>query len=242
MNTMDGRFQDVMQVCRNGHVITDLLYTLPERGLGHCDRCGAVTLHRCLTCGTELPGSVHVPGLVPLGKRQPPQYCPTCGAMFPWTERQGASPSLPARTLEQLLRRLPLAIRQLRERQGERRPLRVEDEADLEDLLRALLPLHFEEVRRHGRTPAYARGNRTDFLLAQEALAVTLKRASGDVRERQLASELTMDISYWQAQPACRTLFCLVYDPEALVAEPRRVETAWSKKHDELGVQLVIAT
>ena len=35
---------DVMQVCRNGHVITDLLHTYPERGLSHCDRCGAPIL------------------------------------------------------------------------------------------------------------------------------------------------------------------------------------------------------
>jgi hypothetical protein len=43
--------QDVMQVCRNGHVITGLLRTCPERGLSHCDRCGAPTLDRCLTYG-----------------------------------------------------------------------------------------------------------------------------------------------------------------------------------------------
>ena len=42
---------DVMQVCRNGHVITDMLRAHPESGLSHCDRCGAPTLDRCLTYG-----------------------------------------------------------------------------------------------------------------------------------------------------------------------------------------------
>ena len=46
----------------------------------------------------------------------------------------------PLALLEELLRRLPRVIRQLRTRQGDRPPLRVEDERDLEDLLRALLP------------------------------------------------------------------------------------------------------
>src|ERR671939_1778842 len=91
MSAIAGWVQDVMQVCRNGHVITDLLHTFPERALSHCDRCGAVTLSRCLTCGREIPGAVYVPGAVPLGSRRPPQYCPTCGAAFPWAERRPAA-------------------------------------------------------------------------------------------------------------------------------------------------------
>src|SRR5436853_7924129 len=77
--------QDVMQVCRNGHVVTDLLRTYPDRGLSHCDRCGAPTLDRCPTCGRELGGAVHVPGLVPLGQLQPPRFCADCGVAFPWS-------------------------------------------------------------------------------------------------------------------------------------------------------------
>ena len=63
MHVAEGPMQDVMQVCRNGHVITDLLRTCPERGQTHCDRCGAATIEQCLTCGQSLPGAIAVPGL-----------------------------------------------------------------------------------------------------------------------------------------------------------------------------------
>src|SRR5260370_35887982 len=95
MSTTDVSGPDVMQVCRNGHVITDLLRSSPERGLTHCDRCGAATIDRCQTCGRELPGAIAVPGLQPVGARRPPLFCPDCGAAFPWTERAGASPPRP---------------------------------------------------------------------------------------------------------------------------------------------------
>jgi hypothetical protein len=234
---------DVMQVCRNGHVITDLLHTFPERGRGHCDRCGADTLERCPTCGRELPGAVYVPGLVPVGNRRPPQFCATCGAAFPWTERPPfSSPSGPLRQLETLLRRLPLVVRQLRARQGERPPFAVEDVGDLEDLVRALLPLYFDDICQEGRAPSYAAGNRTDFLLCGRTIAVTVKHVLPSVGESQLATQIHEDAAYYARQGPCRTLLVGVYDPELLLLEPRRLETAWSRPEDELKVRCVIAS
>src|ERR1700722_9412525 len=83
---------DVMQVCRNGHVITDRLRGDPESGRSHCDRCGAATLDRCLTCGEQLPGAVEVPGLAPIGAWPTPRYCLVCGAPFPWVRRPHVAP------------------------------------------------------------------------------------------------------------------------------------------------------
>jgi hypothetical protein len=50
------------------------------------------------------------------------------------------------------------------------------------------------------------------------------------------------DVASYQAQRACRALVGFVYDPEGLLPEPRQVETAWSKPHDELDVRCVIAS
>ncbi|MGH7171100.1 MAG: DUF2321 domain-containing protein, partial [Gemmataceae bacterium] len=79
MSKIADSLPDVMQVCRNGHVITDLLRNSPERALTHCDRCGAVTMDRCQTCGHELPGAFVVPGLQPVGVRSAPHFCAMCG-------------------------------------------------------------------------------------------------------------------------------------------------------------------
>jgi hypothetical protein len=243
--------RDVMQVCRNGHVITDLLHTYPERGLSHCERCGAETLDRCQTCGRELPGAALLPGLVTLGGARAPQYCADCGAAFPWTNRQpqpapeAAPEAAPELSLEALLHRLPVTVRQLRTRHGNRSPFRVQDVYDLEDLLRAVLPLHFDEVRPERRTPAYALGTRTDFLVRtgrDGVTAVVVKHATAQTAERQVAEQLEEDATYYERHGRVSQLVTLVYDPEGRLREPRQLEALWSKSHGDLVTRCVIAS
>jgi hypothetical protein len=243
MKTAEGRVQDVMQVCRSGHVITDLVHTCPERGLSHCDRCGAETLDHCQTCGQEILGAVPVPGMFTLsGHLRPPDFCATCGAAFPWAQKaEPPAEASPLEILENFLRRLPRVVRQLRSRHGDRPPLRVQDEHDLEDLARSLLPLYFDDVRLESRTPAYAPGTRTDLWLGPEAVAITLKRASSIVREKQLAEQWPEDFTYYERHGKVKTIIGFVYDPEGLLIAPRDLETMWSKRQDGFALHCIIA-
>jgi hypothetical protein len=239
---IDNPLQDVMQVCRNGHVITDLLNTYPDRGLSHCDRCGAMTLDRCATCGMEIPGAVHVPGLVPVGRSQPPEFCASCGAPFPWGKKRELAPaSDPMATLERLLRRLPLVIRQLRSRHINRPAFHVADERDLEDLLRTLLPIFFDDIRPESRTPSYDSGTRTDFRLKPQGIVLTIKRATSRDCEKQLGEHLQEDVSYYEQEGGCKTLVGFIHDPGGFLREPSELEAMWSKPQDRLELHCVIA-
>lgn len=215
MSIIGNTIQDVMLVCRNGHVITDLLRTSPERALAHCDRCGAVTMDRCQTCGHELPGAFLVPGLQPVGVRPAPHFCALCGAAFPWTLQCRPPRRESLAVLDTMLRRLPRVIHQLRVRHSDRPPFHVTDESDLEDILRSLLTLYFDDIRPECRTPSYAAGTRTDFLLSPEGIALTIKLAQPHVLE-----QVPEDACYYRRERKCRTLVVFIYDPEASLREP----------------------
>jgi REase_DpnII-MboI/Uncharacterized protein conserved in bacteria (DUF2321) len=231
---------DVMQVCLNGHVITDRLTSAPESGRTHCHRCGAATLDHCCTCGSRLPGVVPVPDLVPIGSLQAPRYCATCGAAFPWVRRPRAAPRA-LKLLESHLRRLPLMIRQLRWRQGDQPPFRVENERDLEDLVRAVLSLHFDDVRLESRTPRYSPRTRTDFFLPRAKAAITVKYARSDLREPQLRDQWQEDIAYYRARPGCRMLLGFIYDPEGLLQESQILQKMLSESAEGLGLRSIVA-
>jgi hypothetical protein len=237
---------DVMLVCRNGHVITDRLRSSPESGADRCDRCGAATLFRCLTCAQNIPGTIPVPGLVTLGHRTPPAYCSRCGAAYPWTRRPSSHTSQSLSTLETLLRRVPRVVRQLRTRHGTRPPFRVEDERDLEDVLRAILPLQFDDVRSECRTPSYASCTRTDFLILPDQatlfLAVTVKRLESGISERVLEQQWQEDVNHYEQRHDCRALIAFIYDPEGLLREAATLETAWSRPQSDLDLRVIVAS
>jgi hypothetical protein len=141
--------------------------------------------------------------------------------------------------LDNLLRRLPRVVRQLRSRYSDRPAFRIQDVHDLEDLLRALLPLHFDEVRPECRTPRYSAATRTDFWLPAEQIAVTCKHVSRDLGESHLVDHLQEDAAYYRGR--CRSLVVLVYDAEQRLHEPGRLEAAWRQAEEELEVRSIIA-
>jgi hypothetical protein len=231
---------DVMQVCRQGHVVTERLRSQPDTGYSHCPRCGSQTLCRCLTCGTELAGTAPLPGLVPIGELRPPKYCGGCGAPFPWVPPASAPLSAvsEAVAVETALRRMPRAARVLRDRPVGRPRLGIEDERDLEDLLRAVLLLTAEEVRPVTRTPRYAAGNRTDFVLPREEVAVTAKCWHGGLTEESLLSQLDEDAEFHQG--LVTRLIVYLHDPRCVLPDPRGIEARLSRELPGFCLQVVV--
>jgi hypothetical protein len=191
----------------------------------------------------EIPGAVHIPGFVPAGRSVPPQFCSSCGAAFPWNLKTEPNVALdPMADLEKFLRRLPLVIRQLRSRSGNRTPFQVADERDLEDLLRSMLPIFFDVIRPECRTPAYDSGTRTDFCVKPEEIAITAKRASSKECEILLSEQIQQDVTYYERQGKCKILFSFIYDPEGFLRDPRELELMWSKPQDSLELRCIIAS
>jgi hypothetical protein len=75
-------------ICKRGHTQTQDL-TLGEVG-ERCPTCGAKVLTGCPKCRTRIRGYYHVSGVISFtGDYAPPRFCDSCGAPFPWLDRQG---------------------------------------------------------------------------------------------------------------------------------------------------------
>jgi hypothetical protein len=147
----------------------------------------------------------------------------------------------PSISVERICGRIPLVIRQLRDRHDGRQTLKIDDEYDLQDLLHGLLHLFFDDVRPEEHTPSYAgKATRMDFLLKNESIVIEAKMTRRGLEAKEVGEQLIIDIAHYKAHPDCASLFCLVYDPDHRVDNPRGLENDLSKKTDGMAVRVFV--
>lgn len=102
-------------------------------------------------------------------------------ADLPYILPQNSSPAIKETDRLELiinvLERFPAFCRQLKKRYNGRDSIEVNDEYDVQDLVHALLTLHFDDVRPEEASPSYAgSSSRQDFLLKKEKIVIEVKK------------------------------------------------------------------
>lgn len=143
--------------------------------------------------------------------------------------------------VRRICERFPVVANTLACRHDNRATLTITDEYDVQDLLETLLKLHFTDVRPEEWTPSYAgNASRMDFLLKPEQLVVEAKMTRNSLGQKELVSQLAVDILRYQAHQDCRTLLCFVYDPAGQCASPQALENDLTKEHGNLNVIVIV--
>jgi hypothetical protein len=76
---------DIMQVCLQGHKITEYYSSQPEHRQNYCEQCGSETITSCQECGADIRGNYDVEGAAVVGSETDvPSYCHDCGEPYPW--------------------------------------------------------------------------------------------------------------------------------------------------------------
>ena len=151
------------------------------------------------------------------------------------------SPQLlsPLLLIEQICARFHRMARQLRQRHNKGATLDVQNEYDVQDLLHALLHLHFEDIREEEPTPSLAGSSaRVDFLLKRERIVIEVKHTRKGLDAKELKNQLAEDILHYAAHQDCKTLVCFVYDPQGIITNPHGVEDDLSREDGQFPVKV----
>jgi hypothetical protein len=145
--------------------------------------------------------------------------------------------------LRHLCRRFAVLAKTFAKRQRGRLPLDITDEYDVQDVLHAVLKLHFDDVRPEEWTPSYAgNSSRMDFLLKRERIVVEAKMTRKGLDQKEVANQLIQDKERYRTHPDCRALVCLVYDPGGLCHNPAALESDLSEQNaSELAVSVIVS-
>jgi len=146
------------------------------------------------------------------------------------------------KVIKSMLSRFHLIARELRERHDSRDTLIVNDEYDVQDLLRSLLKLEFEDIRSEEWTPSYAgKCSRMDFLLKNEKIVIETKKTRNGLDEKEVGDQIAIDFAHYQSHPDCKTLVCFIYDPDNKIRNPiGLIGDLENLGTDNLSVQVVI--
>ena len=142
----------------------------------------------------------------------------------------------------ELCRRFPLLAAELGNRHAGRPPFALTDEYDVQDLLRSVLRLHFDDVRPEEWNPSYGgTQSRSDLLLKPERVVIETKMTRKSLGQRELVEQLIVDKAQYQRHPDCGTLVCFVYDPGRRLPNPAAIERDLSGHDGRLSTIVVVS-
>lgn len=143
--------------------------------------------------------------------------------------------------VEEILERFHTVVREISYRHNNRPSFEIKDEYDVQDFLRGLLRLHFDDVRDEEWTPSYAGGSaRMDLLLKNEQIVIEVKMVRKGVSEKRIREQLIVDKAYYKGHKDCKKLYCFIYDPEGRIKNPRGVEKDLSDKVGDFETKVLI--
>lgn len=144
--------------------------------------------------------------------------------------------------IEGICRKFHVFARSLLKRHDNRATVEISDEYDVQDLMNALLRLHFEDVRAEEVSPSYAgSSSRMDFLLKREQVVVEVKMTRANLRQKRVVSQLIEDKERYRTHHDCRVLVCFVYDPGGYCDNPAALEDDVSELEGDLPVKVIVA-
>jgi hypothetical protein len=144
--------------------------------------------------------------------------------------------------ISRICKKFNIIARQLQQRHDNRQTIEVNDEYDVQDLFHALLKLEFEDIRTEEWTPRYAgKSSRMDFLLKNEQIVVETKKTRKGLGEKEICDQLIIDIARYKSHADCKLLFCFVYDPDSLIANPAGIEKDLTRENNGVNVLVLVA-
>lgn len=140
-----------------------------------------------------------------------------------------------------LCRHFHLFAQQLLARHDGRETIRIADEYDVQDIMHALLKLHFVDVREEEPAPSVGgKSSRMDFLLKRERVIVETKMTRKNLRQKELSDQLIIDMTRYRSHPDCGTVVCFVYDPGGYCHAPAALEADLSTEADGFRTVVVV--
>jgi hypothetical protein len=145
----------------------------------------------------------------------------------------------PLELIVRILERFVNVERALQHRYKSRKTLRIKDEYDIQDLLRSLLSIYFDDVSSEDPGPIFGGSStRVDLLLRKERIVVEIKKTRSDTTARALGKDLKLDIVDYKQRGNCDALVIVVDDRKGRLKNPKGLANDLMKVEEGFRVEV----
>ena len=130
--------------------------------------------------------------------------------------------------VESILVRFGEFCRSLERRQRSKPQILVEDEYDVQDFLRSILRLHFNDVRSEEPNPSMAgASSKSDIFLKPEQIVIEVKfvKKQKGLTDKTLGEQFAVDLVRYKSHPEYKTLYFFTYDPNKILSNPNGLKS-----------------
>lgn len=181
------------------------------------------------------------PSAVKAGPASPVIPTSSAAAIDPSQPATTSSATDPLGFLRKISARFHAVARHLRRRE-DRPTLEVEDEHDVQDVLRVLLCLECDDIiTETWRPPQAGATERRDLVLPQHRIVIQVKKTRPGLGAKEITKQVAADVEHYSTHPKCKTLFCFVYDPEGRIGDPRGLEASLSGASHGMRVEVQVS-
>lgn len=144
-------------------------------------------------------------------------------------------------SIEHIFKRFSLVVAQLQDRRGDKPPLLMQTEYDVQYLLDGLLRLEFDTVQRESNIEQHGEINpRIDFRIPSENICIETKRISETRPPKEIQKGISDAKEKNRTDANCETLLVFVYDPERLIPNPLQFGEHLSGEADNLTTRVIV--
>jgi hypothetical protein len=127
-----------------------------------------------------------------------------------------------SRLIEGVFKRFHTVALELNQRHEGRNSLMIEDEYDVQDLLRTLLFVFFDNIKPEEPTPSLAGSfTKMDLLLADQEIVIETKMTRNGISQKKIKEDIIIDKVHYKKHEHCKKLYCFVYDPSNKIRNPQ---------------------
>jgi hypothetical protein len=134
-----------------------------------------------------------------------------------------------------------LAAKRLQSRRKDKKPFLIEDEYDVQDLLKVLLTPFFKEIRPEEPQASVAGSyTKMDFVLNGIRTAIETKFVHARNQEKKISDEIFSDIAHCKKNGECKRIIFFIYDPETQLLTSTFKKDIEEQSTSELQIMVLI--